>query len=174
MSSDQPIKRQRLNSGDNAIAERENVSLEPADEEETTSDYLYGSVEVIPQVDNEPPPVEHLLEEERERARVFEEAQQAERELNLLEDLFLDGLVNVEKNTAEPFRIFIQEVGNHDLEWIASHSADHERRADRLLNLDYIPNRLTYFGHCDLVHCKSVHWRRIHWEGYKGKDTEQG
>ena len=140
MSSEQPIKRQRTNSGENAIADRENLRPERGDEEETTSEYSYGSEEVVPEVDKEPPPVAHLLEEEQEIAREFEEAQQAERELNLLEDLFLDGLVNVEKNTGEPFCIFIQEVGNHDLEWIATHSADHECRVNRLRNIDYIPS----------------------------------
>ena len=174
MSSEQPIKRQRTNSGENAIADRENLRPERGDEEETTSEYSYGSEEVIPEADNKPPPVAHLLEEEQEIAREFEEAQQAERELNLLEDLYLDGLVNVDKNTAEPFRIFIQEVGNHDLEWISSHSSDHKRRADRLLNLNYIPRQLAYFGHCGLLNQKSTHWRKSRWEGYKGEDPEQG
>ena len=174
MSSQRPIKRQRVNSGENAIADRENLGPERGDEEETASEYSYGSTEVNQESGWGPAPVAHLLEEERELAREFERAQQAEKELNLLEDLYLDALVNVDENIAEPFRIFLQELGEHDLDWIASHSADHKRRADRLIRLDYIPNKLAYFGHCELFNQKSTQWRRDRWEGYKGEDPEQG
>ena len=173
MSDDRPIKRQRV--GEESIVDRDSDILEvySLEGDENSSNYSYGSEDVI-DVDNKPAPVYHLLEEEQRRADTIRFAHQAAQELDVLEDLYLEAIFKIEKNLAEPFSAYCQELGNHDLDWIASLSSDNKRRVDRLKVIDKLPNSLECFGSVTLINNKSTVWRSERYCNNTCEKTDQG
>ena len=92
----------------------------------------------------------------------------------MLEDLYLEAIFRIERNLAELFSAYRAELGNHDLEWIASLSSDNKRRVDRLLAINQIPRKLEAFGTCQLLNQKSTVWRSERYSNYTCEKTDQG